>query len=876
MMKALFTALLVCVLLFSAENTQTQVFRFEEPVKVDPAQEQYELGMQALAAGGYKSADRYFTRFLELNGKLEPGYARGVLMRSRACLKDGRPQDALAAVNAHASGASGLKDPVLKSELKFVSAQAFGMMRDWDSVRKITGELLKEGSPSSIARDIRLLNADAARYQRDWKGVISVLNGEVSSEKNAFPEVMRLARAYVETGEYSRSLQLVNSCKVVEGSAEAMMLGLLKVRNLVKSGDGKAAGEIFEKLKSAMPSEPDADWWNAVVSIASASVEDGRYAEADVLYASAMKLAPDTDRLRFTLSKNIEMNLKAGFIEKARGNLEIMAKKFPESRERLDLTGQLGMLLYNKGNFNEAASYFRQLVEYRHANAALRYISGINLGECLYLSGQRMQAVEAFLGAESSASDADEHAYALLRAGETCTVLFRESVETKDKKAAGERAIKIFSDIHTSYSASKHAPAALLRKAGLLVESEKYAAAAETYAAYAVFKGVAPADAATARLKQGECLRRGASDVNGKLAAAGFFEKLAAAGGQIVDEACLGAALCAREGGDIKRAEASLEKVIANRNSSKRAEALFLRACMRFDFGMIREARQDVDIFLAQYPSRMVECNRVAMLAGDSCANVGDWVAALKYYAIPANPERNSELRSEALYESAVAEYRQKSYDAALAHISTLLGLPASENRNGLLARAYYLKGDVLTSRMDYEGARDAYARCVTEAGNTMLGYAALGRQGETLMVLASMQKTDEGAKSAGLKAAEDCFVRIIKDKSGSPYAPVVQMAEYNLAVCLARQGNQAAALEQYENIYFAYRNNYVDHSDQKRTPRPLDDFYMTNSLIDMIAILEKKGDSDSLDKVRRYRSFLEERRNIPLPDEMKQHKGMQ
>ena len=54
-----------------------------------------------------------------------------------------------------------------------------------------------------------------------------------------------------------------------------------------------------------------------------------------------------------------------------------------------------------------------------------------------------------------------------------------------------------------------------------------------------------------------------------------------------------------------------------------------------------------------------------------------------------------------------------------------------------------------------------------------------------------------------------------------------------------------------------------VEKSSSK--PRPLDDFYMTNALVDMIALLEAKGDNDSMDKVRRYRRFLAGRNDIPV-----------
>ena len=134
-------------------------------------------------------------------------------------------------------------------------------------------------------------------------------------------------------------------------------------------------------------------------------------------------------------------------------------------------------------------------------------------------------------------------------------------------------------------------------------------------------------------------------------------------------------------------------------------------------------------------------------------------------------------------------------------------------------------------------------------------------------MATALVHKADEAARIADLRAAEECFTRIVRDNAaaGSQFAPVVQAAQYNLALCLSRQGNVDAALEEYEKIYFSYRNNYVDRGGEASKPRPLDDFYMTNALVDMIALLEAKGDNDSMDKVRRYRRFLAGRNDRPV-----------
>ena len=111
---------------------------------------------------------------------------------------------------------------------------------------------------------------------------------------------------------------------------------------------------------------------------------------------------------------------------------------FPDSTERLELTGRLGNLLHARGDYNEAASYFRQLVEGNHNYVNIRYISGMNLGECLYLSGQRQLAVDAFLRAEVSASTPDEHAVALLRAANAALKMYREE-KNPEKKAASDR-----------------------------------------------------------------------------------------------------------------------------------------------------------------------------------------------------------------------------------------------------------------------------------------------------------------------------------------------------------------------------------------------------------------------------------------------------
>ena len=867
-MKSTFAvAFLLCSLLF-AQAQQPQVFQFEEETKANPLAEQLELGRQAFADGLYKPAERYFSKYIQLNGVNEPGYARGTLYKAKSCLKDGRPADALAAIQAHAKSRSGLKDALLQCELNFAEAQAHGMLGKWNIARDITSKLRGNQQfkdlPASLQQDIILLEADAARFMQDWRGVLDALKDCDLSGENAFQFVQRMARAYTELGDFAKSLKLINDFKLKEGSADAMLASLLRVRNLLNSNEEDQARTIFGILKERMPDKPDYDWWSAVISLAEVSSQAKSYPEAEALYSSALKLAPDTEKQRLTLIRNMDMNLRAELVERARANLQKITEMFPDSMECLEHTGLLGNLLYKKGDYNEAASYFRQLVEHRHNNVQLRYKAGINLGECLYQSGQRQLAIEAYQRAEASASMPDEHADALLRAANAALAAFREERDPQRKSLVAEKTIGILTSIEEKYSTSKYALEAVWRKASILAEMHRYLEAADAYGRYAQ-KAENAEDVFNGLLRQGECRRRGARNAEEKLAAGVLLEELASkTASKKVDDAWLEAAKAYRQAGDSTRAEAALKHILDKADSPRRGDALFMRSCLRFDADKTAEAQADVAVFLSQFPQRKDECDRLSILAGDAYANVGDWSEALKCYALPVSPERQSALRNAALYESALAEYRLQEYDAALKYLDVLL---ENEKDNFNLAKANYLKGDILSARMDYAAARDAYALCVMAAGNTMLAYAALGRQGDMLMANASMHKADEAKRNTDLKAAADCYNRIIKDnlEAGNPYASIVQAAQYSLAICQAKQGNTDAALETYEKIYLTYRNNYVDHGGDVRKPRPMDDFYMANALVDMIALLERKGDQDSLDKAQRYRSFLASRKNLPI-----------
>lgn len=869
MKSTLATAFLLCSMLI-AQTPQPQTFQFEEEIKANPLAEQLELGMQAFADGLYKPAERYFNKYIELNGTSEPGYARGTLYKAKSCLRDSRPADAIAAIQAHAKKSAGLQDTLLQCELTFVEAQAQGMLGNWSIARNITASLhgnpkFKE-LPIALQQDIVLLQADAARYMKDWKGVLEAIKDWEPSGEGAFQFVQRKARAYTELGDFAQSLKLLNDFKLKEGSPDAMLASILRVRNLISNNESEQARTIFGILKERMPDKPDYDWWSAVIVLAEASAKAGNYTEAEALYSSALKLAPDTEKQRLTLVRNMDMNLRAELIEKARANLQKITEMFPDSMECLEHTGLLGNLLYDKGDFNEAATYFRKLVEHTHNNVQLRYKAGINLGQSLYMAGQRQLAIEAYLRAEASASTPDEHADALLRAANAALATFREERDPQRKVLAGDKTIGILSSIEEKYATSSNALTALMWKATLLAEMQRYAEAASAYERYAM-KTSNSEEAFKGHLLQGECLRRAARTTEEKLAAAIFLETLASkTGSKNVDDAWLEAAKAYRQAGDAAHAEAALKHILDKEQSPRRGDALYMCACLRFDADKTAEAQKDVALFQAQFPQRKDDCDRLSILAGDAYANAGDWGEALKCYVLPASPERQSPLRSTALYEAAVAEYRLQGYDAALKHLETLLGI-LGQNDKDSIARANYLKGDILSARMDYAPARDAYALSVMAAGNTMLGYAALGRQGDMLMANASMHKADEAMRNADLKAAAECYNRIIKDnlEAGNPYAPIVQAAQYSLALCQVRQGNVDAALETYEKIYLTYRNNYVDHGGEARKPRPMDDFYMANALVDMIALLEKKDTPDAQEKAQRYRSFLASRKNLPI-----------
>ena len=131
----------------------------------------------------------------------------------------------------------------------------------------------------------------------------------------------------------------------------------------------------------------------------------------------------------------------------------------------------------------------------------------------------------------------------------------------------------------------------------------------------------------------------------------------------------------------------------------------------------------------------------------------------------------------------------------------------------------------------------------MTQAGDGDLSYAALGRQGEMCLVLAESDTTKVKDLEM-LKKAEQCFQRIVDSKSTAS-VDLKDMAQYRLAVCHERQGDNEAALEAYRKLCYAYQAaqmNSVVHSW----------FYYTKSALAAAQLLERLGGKENLRQAMR------------------------
>ncbi|MFA6931819.1 MAG: tetratricopeptide repeat protein, partial [Lentisphaeria bacterium] len=292
--------------------------------------------------------------------------------------------------------------------------------------------------------------------------------------------------------------------------------------------------------------------------------------------------------------------------------------------------------------------------------------------------------------------------------------------------------------------------------------------------------------------------------------------------------------------GNLAAAAALLQEAMNRQPESKSIHLLkYQLATVNFRLGKDDEALQVAENFFALYPQLPLAAD-LYLLVGDHFASLSDYESAQKYYSRLQRPPFTSVLVPLGIYESARCSFLLDKLDNARELLNLLLnkGEGSYKLEVMLQAKAEFLAGDVCAKQGNYEEARKYFASVRNSAKDTILGYAALGRQAEMLMELALNNP-------ASWDKAIECLNEILKQDS-SASAGLQEMARYRLARCLEGKGDSKEAILIFQELYL----DFVTDRDAGKV-RNWHYYYL--SIFELTRLLERKGDLESLRKAARY-----------------------
>lgn len=276
-------------------------------------------------------------------------------------------------------------------------------------------------------------------------------------------------------------------------------------------------------------------------------------------------------------------------------------------------------------------------------------------------------------------------------------------------------------------------------------------------------------------------------------------------------DALVQAAVCAEQVDDVNRAvELLTETVTGYTDAAAYPYALYRRAYLLLSQGRFRDALADSYAFLRKF-GESSDANRalaahVYFWLGDHFANRQQFDQAEQHFEELARRYPTTPEAPRALYEAARNGYRRAEQNAmrrsdlehVLGYVDRLFG-EYPEAPPTVRAQANFLRADVVSMFGEFERAAEWYQACADLSPATELHYAALGRLGECHYSLA----TAGDGHDEHLQKALTHFRQIINGQGLR--LELVEMARYRAAKIYEALGQQGAAQDEYDNIFYTY-----------------------------------------------------------------------
>ncbi len=865
--------LILCASLLLAETGPADFLFEPQQVPENPAVALLNKAMRAVEDNLFDAAMQHYADYIEIVRPEEPEFANGTIQYVRICIKLNRIQQAEDALQAHSAGSKGTVSQELQDQLDLLSAQIARQKNDDDTLlAKTTPILSRENTTMEIRKEVLTLTADTFAKQKKWPEFLKLMqefNAKFPEANHDIEILRRTVQAYSASNLFADAEKiLAENLPHLTGAGE-LIGSLLQIQNYAQIGKFTEAGELYQKILPSLPEQYDREWWYTLNVYGDAAFKAKRWDGALAIYAAAEQIAPDSDSMRILLAQQMKIFLQKEDIRQAQKARARLAEKFRDSTEFLDLTEALARLC-RKNDKNQAAELFREITTLKAASPQRLYEATMNCAECLFELGEMEKAKNTFLQARDKGTDDTQRAAALLRAAQANAEIYQDSKIT----AEAGKTIALYQNIIQNYPNAPQTSVATFQIALLYMELKHYPDAASAFAAFLKNFPDNPR-CEEAELQRCIALRKGTSAAEQLLIVADDLEKLALAAKteDIRNRAPLEAFLAAAKANDFPRADGILTKLIDNPEAPQREDALFQRAILRFVNQDIPKAREDAALFFQDYSSSPLTGELHIHLA-DSFTSGLDWENALRHYLLAAQSnDAPPQVKTRAYFECAWASSQLNRPKEALDYLERMPGFKSQEEITEpaikkIVARAYYLKGDIL-SRLaskpeEFTAAAAAYNSAAQNALAPLLKLSALGRKGEMLFAKAKafgpVQESQEQQDT--LDAAKEVFETLLNDKT-LPLRYRIR-ASFGLANTLLEQKQNDAAKVCLVNIYSDWKG--VTALDVKKSLEPI----VAQALLSLAALDEQAAnDPQSLQNALSYYRCIVDN-NLPTKETAK------
>ena len=267
------------------------------------------------------------------------------------------------------------------------------------------------------------------------------------------------------------------------------------------------------------------------------------------------------------------------------------------------------------------------------------------------------------------------------------------------------------------------------------------------------------------------------------------------------------------------------------RESQRYPYALYRRAYLRLANGDYQRAVADGDRFLREWgESRRDLAPHMLLWLGDHHATIREPEQAEHYFIELVQEYAESPHAPEALYEAAKNAYRQEAFKKALGYVDRIFQ-DYKKAPDRVLAKAYFLRGDIKSFLGEFETAADAFGKCADLVPETNQYFAALGRLGDCHYSMASLKKQKKLA-AADFDRALNIYGRIKASIDINPH--LIEKARYRFGKIHEKQGNIEMAMGEYSYIVVAY-------SLAKRQGQGFEWYYFARAGSDLVRLCRER-----------------------------------